>query len=341
MPREQRKKQLQELEGLRERRVVVYVTGDRPPNLGTQIAGDIFPLFYTLLSKIGPTEPVPQLDLFIYSTGGVTMAAWGLITLLREFTKFLSVLVPFRALSTATLIALGADEIVMGRLGQLSPVDPTVISAFNPPAPQLPGAPPSFLPVSVEDVRGFLDLARSEAKLEDPKLIAEVFAQLASDIRPLALGNVNRAKEQIKILTEKLLLLHNPEADRSRVDAIIETFTRKLFSHDYLIGRKEARAIIGNEVVDAPDKIETAMWALYSSYAEDLELDRPYNPDGILGTANQKVVPLRRAYVESTDVCYVFKTTREIRRIQMKQQGVQVSAVQEKVLDESWTPEDS
>jgi len=164
MPRAQRKKQIEELERIRGRRLITYVTGDRQPNLGTQIAMDIFPLIYNLLSKIDRT---PKLDLFIYSTGGMTMAAWGLLNIIREFTDFVSVLVPFRALSTATLIALGADEIVMSRLGQLSPVDPSVNTPFNPPAPQPPGAPPQgFLPVSVEDVRGFLDLARDEAQLK-------------------------------------------------------------------------------------------------------------------------------------------------------------------------------
>jgi hypothetical protein len=342
MARAQRKKQIEELEGLRDRRVVAYVTGDRPPNLGTIIAGDVFPLFYELLSRIGHK---PKLDLFLYSTGGVTMAAWGLVNLLREFTDSLSVLVPYKALSTATLIALGANEIVMGPLSQLSPVDPSVNTPFNPPAPQQPGAPPGFLPVSVEDVRGFLDLARSEAGLEDKddkKLIGDVFAQLANDVRPLALGNVNRAKEQIKVLTERLLLLHNPDADKGRVDEIVETFTRRLYSHDYLISRKEARAILasGSEITDAPEKIESAMRSLFSTYAEDLELNKRYNPDGILGNENQKTVTLRRAFVETADGCYAFKTTREIRRVQM-QPGAPVFGVQERLIDEGWTPENS
>ena len=342
MPRAQRKEQIKALEAVRERRVIAYVTGDRPPNLGAQIATDSLPLFYGLLSKLAASKPVPQLDVFIYSTGGITMAAWGLVALLREFADSLSILVPFRALSTATLIALGADEIVMGRLGQLSPVDPTVNSPYNPPSPQQqPGVAMQFLPVSVEDVRGFLDLARDEAELKEPSLIAEAFGKLASDVRPLALGNVNRAKQQIKILTEKLLRSHKPGADQNRIDSIVETFTRKLYSHDYLIGRKEARKIIGNEVVDAPPKVEEAMWALYSSYADDLELIKPFNVEAALGSTNQKVVQLRRAYIESSEGCHVFKTTLELRRTQVKHEGTQTFIVQPRVLDEGWTSEDS
>jgi hypothetical protein len=318
MARSQRKKQIEELEAARNgRRVIVYVTGNRQPNLGAQIAFDVFPLMFELLSKIGP---VPVLDLFIYSTGGMTMAAWGLANLLREFADSFSVLVPFRALSTATLIALGANEIVMSRLGQLSPVDPSVNTPFNPPAPQQPGAPPGFLPVSVEDVRGFLDLARSESegKLKSEEALAEVFSRLAADVRPMALGNVYRAKEQIKLLTEQLLKLHVPEAAHGRIGPIVETFTKKLFSHDYLIGRKEAKRLIGPEVVDASLAVETAMMSLYKSYAEDMELSTIFNAEGALGNASAKVVNFRRAYIESADGCYVFKTTQNLQRIQVQ-----------------------
>jgi hypothetical protein len=336
MPRAQRKKQIEELERIRERRLIAYVTGDRQPNLGTQIAMDIFPLIYNLLAK---KDRTPKLDLFIYSTGGMTMAAWGLLNIIREFTDFVSVLVPFRALSTATLIALGADEIVMSRLGQLSPVDPSVNTPFNPPAPQPPGAPPQgFLPVSVEDVRGFLDLARDEAKLKSDQDIAGAFAQLASDVRPLALGNVHRAKEQIKLLTEKLLLLHIPESQRGRIDPIVETLTRKLFSHDYLIGRNEARKIIGPEVVDVQPGVETAMMDLYNSYANDLELNAPFNQEGILGKDSQKVVTLRRAYLESAEGCYTFRTIWGLERVQM-QQMPPMSGISVRLIDEGWVNE--
>jgi len=342
MARVQRKKLIEELQTIRDnRRVVVYVTGDRQPNLGTQIAPDVFPMIYELLSKIGH---VSNLDLFIYSTGGMTMTAWGLVNLLREFSDSLTVLVPFRALSTATLISLGANEIVMSRLGQLSPVDPSVNTPFNPPAPQQPGAPAQgFLPVSVEDVRAFLDLARDEGQLKSEEVMGDVFSRLAADVRPMALGNVNRAKEQIKMLTEKLLRLHIPEPEDNRVGPIVEIFTRKLFSHDYIIGRKEAKQIIGPEVVDASPEVEKAMMALLAAYTEDLELSTAFNAEGALGKGNQKVMTFRRAYIESSDACYAYKTTQEITRIQMQPAPhlPPVFGLNLRPLAEGWEREDS
>lgn len=329
MPRAQRKKQIEELESLRGRRVISYVTGDRQPNLGAQIAPDVFPLVHNLLAG---TDHAASLDLFIYSTGGMTMAAWGLMNILREFADSISVLIPYRALSTATLIALGANEIVMSRLGQLSPVDPSVNTPFNPPASQAG----LFLPVSVEDVRGFLDLAREEVGLKDMQSLASVFSLLAADVKPMALGNVYREKEQIKLLTEKLLRLHIPDSSKERIGPIVETFTRKLFSHDYLIGRREAKDILGPEVVDASPEVEKAMMGLFDSYASDLELNTSFVQEGVLGKDNRKVVTAKRAYVESSDKSYLFRTVIELRRVQPQQP---MAAINLGVLEEGWIPD--
>lgn len=154
----------------------------------------------------------------------------------------------------------------------------------------------------------------------------------------MALGNVHRAKEQIKLLTEKLLLLHIPESQKGRIDPIVEILTRKLFSHDYLIGRNEARKIIGTEVVDVQPEVEAAMMELYNSYASDLELNTPFNQEGVLGKDTQKVVTLRRACLESTDGCYTFKTVWDLQRVQV-QQMPPVLGVSVRPIDEAWVSE--
>src|SRR2546428_11136543 len=66
------------------------------------------------------TEPVPKIDVLLYSTGGHTLAAWGLANLVREYCNEVAVLIPHRALSAATLFTLSANEIIMSRLGQLT-----------------------------------------------------------------------------------------------------------------------------------------------------------------------------------------------------------------------------
>lgn len=296
---------------------------------------DVFPFFYDLLSLMGSGQS--RIDILLYSTGGATMAAWGLVNLFREFCANLGVLIPFKAHSSATLIALGMNEIVMTRTGQLSPVDPTITSPFNPVVPnQAPGLAPEYLPVSVEDVNGYFELARKEAKLEDEKHMAEVMKVLASDVRPLALGSVYRAKEQIRMLSKKLLAFHIPQNEQSKIDGIVSALTRELYSHDYVIGRREAKEVLGLNIVQAPEALEKTIMDLFGMYAADLELYTSYSPEVVLGTQVTKVATFERAFIETTDSSYVFRTKREIKRIQIKKEGIPLDVFQQRALDEGW-----
>ena len=335
MPLEQRLALIKQIQKERESRVVAYFTGDRQPGLETRIGMDVFPFFYDVLCRMGKQE---KIDLLVYSTGGATMAAWGLVNLVREFCDKLCVLVPFKAHSSATLIALGADEIIMSRMGQLSPVDPTVTSPFNPilQSQVAPGMPPQFLPVSVEDVVAFLDLTREEAKLKEEANITEVVKALASDVRPIALGSVYRAKKQIGMLATNLLRLHMNEQEQPKIEKIVVTLTRELYSHDYLIGRKEAKGLIGLKVAECSDAFEKTMMDLYSEYAESMDLNRPYNQDAVLGNQTTKVVELDRAFIETMERTYVFRTKREVKRFKSMQQGVPMEGFQERNLQEGW-----
>ncbi|MDR2943560.1 MAG: hypothetical protein LBU81_00460, partial [Methanosarcinales archaeon] len=47
-----------------------------------------------------------------------------IITILRERFEHISVVVPYVAFSAATILALGADEIIMHPYSNLGPVDP-------------------------------------------------------------------------------------------------------------------------------------------------------------------------------------------------------------------------
>ena len=58
--------------------------------------------------------------------------------MIREYCDKFSVLVPDKAHSAATMIALGADEIVMSNLSEISPIDPSTANVFNPQDPQNP-----------------------------------------------------------------------------------------------------------------------------------------------------------------------------------------------------------
>ena len=197
MARPDRLQLLRTLEEQRGSRVVALLTGTRGPNYATIIAADAPPLLYWHLERIGQ---VPQIDLLLYSQGGHTLSGFRIPGLIREYCKRFCVLIPYRAHSSATLVALGADEIVMTPLAELSPVDPSTNGPFNPPVPVpvAPGELPPTLPVSVEDVVGYMNLASEEAKISGSEAMRGVFERLATDVRPLALGQVFRARSQIR-----------------------------------------------------------------------------------------------------------------------------------------------
>lgn len=333
MDKSLRVERIRKIEQERHSRVLCYLTGDRP-RLETKIGNDVYPFFYDVLHRMGTPE---QIDLFLYSTGGVTVAAWGLVSLIREFCKRLCVLIPFRAHSTAALIALGADEILMTRMGQLSPVDPSVSSPFNPTVPvSQPGAPPQYLPVSVEDVRGFFDLAKEEAKIGSQENLADLLKILASDVRPLALGGVYRARQQINLLSQKLLRFHMKDTDKPKIEAIVNQMVRALYSHDYWIGRSEAKNDIGLEISELSQELEQDMIALFNLYVDAMELRKPYDPNSFLEGSPQKVGVFDRAFIESADCTYVFRTKREVKKLRPAKQDVPMDMVQERTLEEGW-----
>jgi len=178
---EKRLELIKEIEKARGSKLLCYVTGDRP-GLQTLIADDAVRVLYSNLEALGDCN---QLDLFLYSRGGQVLAPYRMVNLIREYCKNFSVLVPYRAHSAATLLCLGANEIVMGRLGELSPVDPAAANLFN---PVDPANPLNRIPISVEDVTSYLTLAKEKASLTEQASMAEVFKALAEKVHPLALG---------------------------------------------------------------------------------------------------------------------------------------------------------
>ncbi len=309
---------IKRLEALRGSRVLVYITGDRR-GLETRIATDVWPFILEHLEAIGNVD---QIDLFLYTPGGISNAGTGLVALLREFCTRFSVIIPFKAHSAGTLIALGADSIVMTKVAQLSPVDPSIQSPYNPPAPgaQPPGAV-NLLPVNVEEVIGYLELARKESGIADDNAMASVFRDLSSKVHPLALGNVYRARAQIAMLAHQLLTRHMGEDKKDLVQKIVDKLTRELYSHDYIIGRTEARDVLGLNIESVDGDTERLIWRLYKEYEKLLELTVPLTPSILLGTTNQIRCVFTRGIIESRLRVDAFQSDQEFRRVQVTPPG--------------------
>ena len=104
-------------------KLLCYVAGNRAPVDRSDTLG-----FVDMLHNITPGEPI---DLLLHTPGGDVDAAEKLITLVRSATGEegqLRVIVPDYAKSAGTLMALGANTIVMSDSSELGPIDPQISS---------------------------------------------------------------------------------------------------------------------------------------------------------------------------------------------------------------------
>lgn len=311
-----RKQLIQQIEGLRRSRVITYVTSDRQGPFNARIAMDVIPLIGKQLQSIRKTQ---NIDLLLYSAGGDTMVPWRLVSMIREYCDKFSVLVPYKAHSAATMIALGADEIVMSNLSEISPIDPSTANVFNPQDPQ---NPQNKIPISVEDVMAYFDLAKNKFGIKNDEELSRVFMKFVESnpqIHPLALGNVNRIHNLIRVLAKRLLKSHKTPMKEEEIEKIVDYFTEKLYSHQYFIGRKEAKEDLGlKTVTDANDILSKAMTDLYEEYNKELDFGKMWNPENELGAnAMQTRKDYKIAYIESSQLSNYYDISVEYRKQQV------------------------
>jgi hypothetical protein len=266
---------IKKIEQLRGSQVICYLTSVRPGAVGNMADDAIRAMFEHLL--LLPERPVEKIDVFICSNGGNGVVPWRMISLLREFSQNVGVLIPYRAYSAATMLALGADEIVMHPFAEMGPIDPTVSNEFNPVDPNTL----QRLGISVEDVKAYVSFVRDTVGIRHEDELVKAIEILAEKVHPLALGNVERFIAQSRMIARKLMLTHmNEETHKHKIDETIDTLASKLYFHGHPINRREAKNELGLKVVDAPPALETAMWDLYKSYEIELKNSEIFDPMG-------------------------------------------------------------
>lgn len=277
-------------------KVLAFVTGDRV-GLQTIIANDAIEPFVTLLDEIGPTK---KISLILDTNGGSTSAAWRLINLLRSFADELEVMVPTKAMSAGTLMALGADSIVMTKQAALGPIDP---SLDNHPLNPTYGANNAFrMAVSAEAVRGYIEEVKKD--VSDPTAIAAVWTHLATAIHPIVLGEIFRLGGQIRSMAKALIVRQVP--DKEAQEKIINLLCSDSGSHDYTISRRYA-AEIGLKIEKPSDDLYSKLTDITKSYHGELQTLQPFSLGRALGQNQQSPYLLVRGLIESTEGgCYGF-----------------------------------
>lgn len=289
---EQRKKIYEKIENERESKVIAYVTGDRP-GMEAQIGADTPDIFLEHLDCIGK---VKKISLIIYTCGGNTLAAWNIVNLFREFCNELEIIIPNKCRSAGTLMALGANRIIMTKQATLGPIDPSIIREMS---PTIPGPnPQKKLSISVESVKGYFSLLKKEFGTNDDNALSAAYTKLAEYIHPLVLGDVYRTQKQIQMLAEKLLRMsyHN----KRNIKSIVSFLCSDSGSHDYTISRTEAKKM-GLQVESPTQETYNELKNWFKDTSAELELSNPYSPLQILGNSNNSPYLFKRCLIESVN----------------------------------------
>ena len=269
-------------------KVISYITGDRP-NFETRIAPDVIDIFISHLDKIGP---VKRIILYLYTRGGDISAAWNIVNLLRMYCEDLVVVVPHKAHSSGTIISLGANKIVMTKQATLSPIDPSLNNPLNPVIPNHPFN--ATIPVSVEAVKGYIELAKEEFSIRDEKALGDVLIKLSEYVHPLVLGQVYRSRAQIKMIASKLL--KNQVSDQEQVSKIIDFLCSDSGSHDYTINRREAQTELGLQIEKPTAEQYATIKEIYDNFSDELGFGQIFDPQKNLGA-----YAIRRGFIESIE----------------------------------------
>jgi len=217
------------------------------------ICGNDVQAMYEALQIMKPQE---QITFFVKSDGGDGTSSLRIIHLLREYAKKLVVVAPLECASAATMLALGADEIHMGPLAFLTPIDTSLEHQLGPVDPRNETAY-----VGQDEVQRVLGLWQKH----NSGGTVNPFQELYRYLHPLVIGAVDRATSlSIRLCTEILEYHLGNDAEAER---IANSLNALYPAHEYPITSREARKL-GLNVVPLDPALNQMLLELNKLYSE-------------------------------------------------------------------------
>jgi len=240
-----REELLKRLGDLRQSKIIVYFSY-------VPLDDSILVPLYKELDSIGKTK---KIDLFLHSYGGAVDTPYKVVTLIREFCDEFSVIVPFSAKSAASMIVLGADEVVMGPISELGPIDPLV---------KHPSYKDFWVPVQALRCC-FEYIEEMFYNSSNPDVSEIIINSVLNKLDPWLIGDYEKALKASKQYAEFLLSKYMLKNNKEKISQVTHILTNGFFSHGYPIGRKEAKEM-GLKVVEATGELWEVIWELYLLY---------------------------------------------------------------------------
>lgn len=247
--RYQRQELIRTIEAGTRRQLICYVGG-----LKTLISRDDVVFLVDLLHNVEPNKDV---DLLLHTPGGDMDAAEKLITMVRNVvgTAMLRVVVPDFAKSAGTLMALGADYIVMSDSSELGPIDPQI--ALNDGNGNRVVTP----------IQSYLEAYREQVEMLD-KNPGNVAAQIMlQKFDPARLKLFETALERARVFAETQLkygMFRAPKMGNFTEIASELMNANKWQSHGQMIGHADAAQLgLSIEYLNSRSKLWQGYWQLY------------------------------------------------------------------------------
>lgn len=200
--------------------------------------------FYNLFKNIGKQDKVA---LFVRSAGGDALAALRIVNVIRNYANHVTALIPLETASAATLVTLGADEIQMGPLSYITPIDPVTNTKVS---------------VSQNEIQRIERLWKENAPENSTN---HHYEELYKYIHPVVLGSLDRSRSLSIRVGKTILSYHNPDAEEC--ERISTKLNSDYPSHSYPIVLQEAREL-GLNATEMNTEIHDLLLELNSVYAE-------------------------------------------------------------------------
>lgn len=220
---------------------------------GGSICSNDMNAFYEILKTTGKID---RLALFIKSGGGDGQSSLRLINLIRQYASSVTALIPLESASAATMVALGADQILMGPLGYLTAIDTSLEHPLSP-----TNQYKRRVSVSQDELNRVVRLW-STYKGENNRNPYEALFQY---VHPLVVGSIDRSESLSIKLCKEILSFHMD--DSGKAEQISNYLNSSYPSHNYPITIGEAKKI-GLNVDQLPTKVNDLLLELNLHYSE-------------------------------------------------------------------------
>jgi ATP-dependent protease ClpP protease subunit len=244
------------VEDLTKRNLICYTAFLRHP--ASAIIQEDSQLIETLLRSLNLTQYPDTLDLLLHTPGGDPTAAERIVMTCRSYAKSFRVIVPQTAMSAGTLIAMGADSILMTETSEMGPIDPQMI---------ITSGQEQMLRPAAAFVDAYLDLINKSQEAIKGGHPPHPYIELLRKVDPTWIQVCLKARELARTIAGEFLSRYMLKGkDKGTIDQTVERFMKEgeLLSHGRIIRYTKAQEYgLNIDVIPKGTPLDNAVWELH------------------------------------------------------------------------------